>query len=100
MNSGRVGGSNECSLLHSTASGPGPCGTGSAFTVTPTGTGFGTNATSFSSTLSATATTTLDGMLVECFGPGLARDAGNRVGKSTIQLLGWYVALKKPLSTR
>ena len=85
---GRVGGgSSECSLLHSTASAPGPCGSGSPFTVTP-GTGFGTSATSFSSTLSGTATSVLNGTLVECFGPGLARDAGNMVGGSTLQILG------------
>ena len=84
----RVGdGSSECSLLHSTASAPGPCGPGSSFTFT-TGTGFGTSATSYSSTLSATAIPALNGTLVECFGPGLARDAGNRVGKSRIQILG------------
>ena len=82
-----MGGSTECSLLHNTASAPGPCGSGSPFIVT-TGTGFGTGATSFSSTLSGTATLALDGTLVECFGPGLARDAENRVGGSTLQILG------------
>ena len=79
-------GSSECSLLHSKANAPGPCGSGSLFTVT-TGTGFGTSATSFSSTLSGTA---LNGTLVECFGPGLARDAENRVGISALQILGQY----------
>ena len=65
-------------------------GNSSDFTVT-TGTGFGpTNATSFSSTLSGTATPALNGTLVECFGPRLARDAENMVGNSTLQILGQY----------
>ena len=85
------GGSSECLRGHSTASAPGPCGVASPFTVTP-GTGFGTNATSFSSTLSGTATSTLNGTLVECFGPGLDRDAENRVGNSLLQISGQYYA--------
>ena len=87
----RVGGSSECTLLHSTASAPGPCGSGSAFTVT-TVTGFGTSATFFSSTLSVTATSELNGTLVECFGPALSRDPGNRVGGSTLQIIGQYMS--------
>ena len=82
-----MGGSNECGLLHNTASAPGPCGNGSLFIVT-TGTGFGTSATSFLSTLSGTATSALDDKVVECFGPAFSRDAGNLVGKSTIQIIG------------
>ena len=84
------GGNTECSLLHSTASVPGPCGSGSPFIVT-TGTGFGTtNATSFSSTLSGTATSVLNGTLVECFGPGLGRNAENVIGSSRLQTVGQY----------
>ena len=84
----RVNGSSECLLPHSTLHNPRPCGTASGFTVT-TGTGFGiTNATSFSSTLSGTATSGLDGILVECFGPQFSRNAGNRVGNSSLQFLG------------
>ena len=80
-------GNSECGLLHNTASAPGPCGPGSPFTVT-TGTGFGTSVTSYSSTLSGTATSELNGTLVECFGPAFSRDAGNKVGKSTLHILG------------
>ena len=82
-----MGGSSECSLVHNTADLPGPCGSGSPFTAT-SGTGFGTSATSFSSTLTGTATSELDGTLVECFGPAFSRDAGNRVGGSTLQIVG------------
>ena len=86
----RVGGSTECSLLHSTASAPRTCGSTRVFTVTP-GTEFGTTgATSFSSTLSGTATTALNGTLVECFGPGLDRVAENAVGNTTMQVIGQY----------
>ena len=88
------GGTSECSLLHSTASAPGPCGSRSPFNVT-TGTGFGTNATSYSSTLSGTATPALNGTLVECFGPGLAREPENMVGKNAIQILGLHVSSNK-----
>ena len=92
------GGSSECSLVHSTVSAPGPCGSGSPFTVT-TGAGFGTtSATSFTSTLSGTATTALNGTLVECFGPGLARDAGNRVGNSRLQTVGQYSWISHTIS--
>ena len=85
----RVGGSNECTLLHSTASVPIPCGTDSPFTVR-TQNGFGTGATSYSSTLSGTATFALNGTLVECFGPFFSRDAHNMVGNSTLQISGQY----------
>jgi len=81
------GGSSECSLVHSTASVPVSCGVASPFTAAP-GTGFGTSSTSFTSTLSGTATTTLNGTLVECFGPAFNRDAGNLVGTNTIQIRG------------
>ena len=85
-----MGGNNECSLVHNTASAPAPCGIGSFFIVT-TGTGFGASATSYSSALNGTATSELNGTLVECFGPAFSRDAGNMVGKSTLQISGWYV---------
>ena len=84
-----MGGSTECSLLHSTASAPRICGSTSVFTVTP-GTEFGTGATSYSSTLSGTATLALNGTLVECFGPALSREPENRVGNSTLQIIGQF----------
>ena len=80
------GGSSECSLVHSTAS---LCVSGGVFTARP-GTGFGTSSTFYKSTLSGTATPTMDGILVECFGPLFARDAANIVGNSTLQVLGHY----------
>ena len=86
----RVGRTNECTLLHSTASVPVPCGSGSPFTVTAQS-GFGTTATSFSSTLSGTATPELDGTLVECFGPALSRDVNNMIGNSNLQIIGQYI---------
>ena len=86
----RVGGTMECTLLHSTADDPSPCGSGSPFTVT-TGTGFGTSATSFTSTLNGTATSALNGTLIECFGPALSRKEDNMVGKSTLQILGQHI---------
>ena len=88
----RVGGTKECTLLHSTADDPSPCGSGSPFTVT-TVTGFGTSANSYSSTLSGTGTPKLDGTLVECFGPALSREEDNMVGNSTLQILGQYLQL-------
>ena len=87
----RVGGRSECALVHSTQSDPHSCRSGSPFIVS-TETGFGTNATSFLSTLNSTATSTLDGTLVECFGPALSRDAENRVGNSILQISGQYYA--------
>ena len=84
-----MGTGDECTLVHRSTSSS-ICGPNDAFTVTP-GTGFGIiSATSFSSTLSGTATLTMDGTLVECFGPGLARDAENRVGHHILQMLGHY----------
>jgi len=49
--------------------------------------GFGSSGP-FTSTLSATADPVLDGTLVECFGPAATVDLGNRVGNSTIQIVG------------
>ena len=83
----RVGGSSECILVHSTTGAISTCGPANAYT-SIAGTGFGTNGPSFTSTLSGTANPTLDDTLVECFGPALSRDAGNRVGGSTLQTVG------------
>ena len=87
----RVNGNSECTLPHSTAGASSTCGAGRVFTAEGV-TGFGTNATSFLSTLSSTATPTLDGTLVECFGPALSREAENRVGNSILQISGQYYA--------
>ena len=83
----RVGGSSECPLLHSTPNEPHPCWDGSPFTFTY-GPEFGTRISSFTSVLSGTVTPTLDGTLVECFGPALSRSAENIVGNSTLQIIG------------
>ena len=88
----RVGGSsNLCTLAHLSTSTEncGPSGRNDAFTATPEA-GFGTSATSFTSTLSTTESPALDGKLVECFGPNASLDPGNRVGSSTIQIVGQY----------
>ena len=85
----RVNGSSECVLLHRSTMAFSMCGPDDAFTARP-GTGFGTNGRSFTSTLSGTATFTLNGTLVECFG-GTNRDADNRVGNSTLEVVGQYV---------
>ena len=50
-------------------------------------------ATFFSSTLNGTATPTLNGTLVECFGPANNIDPGDRVGSSTIQILGQWSSI-------
>ena len=84
-----MGGSSECTLAHRTAGASSTCGAGGAFTAT-SGTEFGTSANSYSSTLSGIATSALNGILVECFGPSLPRDSGNRVGDSTLKILGEY----------
>ena len=44
---------------------------------------------------SGTATSELNGTLVECFGPGLAREPGNMVGKNAIQILGLHAFSNK-----
>ena len=79
----------ECILTHSTTHAPAPCGSGSPF-IAASGTGFGTSATSFISTLSGIAELTLNGTLVECFGPAFSRGAGNRVGNRTVQIIGQF----------
>ena len=78
---------NECTLAHTSTSSSSPCGPNSALTARP-GTGFGTNGPSYSSTLSGIATPALSGTLVECFGQANNVDPDNRVGNSTIQILG------------
>ena len=83
----RVDGSRSlCTLSHLSTS-TATCGPSNDFTATP-GTGFGTSATSYSSTLSGTASPTLNGSLVECFGPANSVDTKNRVGHSNIHVLG------------
>ena len=82
----RVNRSNECILIHRTSS-PSICG--ATFTATP-GTGYGISGPSFTSTLSGTGTPALDGTLVECFGPDNNVKSGNRIGNSTLQMLGLY----------
>ena len=89
----RVGGSSECPMLHRSTSFS-ICGPGDVFTARP-GTGFGIpGATSFTSTLSSTATSTLNGTLIECFGPANNVDPGNRVGGSNLSILGQYYKSK------
>ena len=87
----RLGASGDCPLVHSDAGASSSCGPGDDF-MAAAGTGFGTNATSFMATLSGTATSSLDGMRVQCF-PDLSRDPGNRVGDSTLQIIGRHILL-------
>ena len=82
----RVNGRSDCNLVHRISS-LSFCGPSEVFTAR-SGTGFGTNGPSFTSTLSGTAPPTLNGTLVECFGPANNVDPGNRVGDSTLQILG------------
>ena len=63
-----------------------PSGASHLFTAMPES-GFGGNGP-FTSTLRATADPVLNGTLVECFGPDFTLDSGNRVGSSTIQIVG------------
>ena len=91
----RVG--DECILTHSTTHAPAPCGSGSPF-IAASGTGFGMSATSFISTLGGTVGLALNGTLVECFGPAFSRNAGNRVGNRTLQIIG-QLYLTNTLST-
>ena len=88
----RMGGSAECTLLHTSAFSS-ICGQNDAFMARP-GTGFGTNTTFFSSTLRGNANPALDGTLVECFGPGNNVHPENRVGNSTLQILGQYISFQ------
>ena len=85
----RVGGSSECTLVHRSTSSS-ICGPDDTFTAV-FGAGFGTHGPSFISTLSGILTPAMNGALIECFGPGLARDAENRVGDSILQTLGLFL---------
>ena len=85
VNTWRVDGS-ECILLHASTFSS-LCGQNDDFVARP-GTGFGANTTFFSSTLRGTADPALDGILVECFGPGNNVHPDNMVGNSTLQILG------------
>ena len=83
------GSSNLCSLAHISAGTISICmpsGASHPFTATPES-GFGTSGP-FTSTLSATADPVLNGTLVECFGPAVTLDSGNRVGSSIIKIVG------------
>ena len=87
----RVGGSSECNALtHRAPSSSSPCGLNNAFIARP-GAGFGTNGPIFTSTLSGITTPSLNDTLVECFGPANNVDQGNRVGGSTLQIVGQYI---------
>ena len=86
----RVGGSTECPLLHRSATSSTICKY--TFTAKP-GTGYGTSATSFTSTLSGTADPTLNGTLVECFGPNNNVEPENRINEGTLQILGKYCGI-------
>ena len=81
------GGSSQCILAHRTTFPNSPCGPSNAFRARG-GAGFGTRGPTYSSTLSGTATSTLNGTLFECFGPANNVDPGNRVGISTLQIIG------------
>ena len=82
-----MSGSSECFLSHRNPNGTDHCGPGNFFEAMFDD----TNATSFSSTLSGTVIVTLDGTLVECFGPGFPGNAANMVGNSTLHVLGQYM---------
>ena len=77
----------ECALQHWTSSTT-TCGH-DVFTATSR-TGFGTNGPIFTSTLSGTATPSLNGTLVECFGPARNVNPGNKVGDSNLLITGQY----------
>ena len=90
-----MGGSSECILVHRLTSSS-ICGRENILTAR-SGTGFGTSATSFSSTLSGTAIPSLNGTLVECFGPANSVDPGNRVASGTLRILGQYEEISSSL---
>ena len=85
----RVGGRSECTLVHRSTSSS-ICGPRDTFTAV-FGAGFGTHGPSFISTLSGILTPAMNGLLIECFGPGLARNAENRVGDNILQILGLFL---------
>ena len=79
-----------CALAHTTPDAMAHCGP--HFTARPRS-GFGTSGPSYSSTLSGTAIPVLNETLVECFGPHISRGTRNRVGSSTLQILGKHAIL-------
>ena len=87
----RVAGSIECILVHRATS-IAVCG--NAFTARPEA-GFGTNGPFFSSTLSGTAEPTMNGTLVECFGPANNVDPANSISGSALQIIGQYIFCNK-----
>ena len=96
----RVNGSSECHLSHRSTSSSSICGPENDFTAR-SGTGFGTNdATSFTSSLSGTGSSTMDGILFECFGPDNNVNPENRVGSSTLQIIGRDVLFDTLLCSR
>ena len=86
-----VNGSSECNLVHRSNSSS-FCGPSDRFTARSE-TGFGTSAPSFTSTLSGTVDPTMNGILVECFGPANNIDPGNRINGSNLEILGNFVTL-------
>ena len=86
VNSTRQGESSRCNMIHRVLSFP-ICGPGNVFTATAES-GFGTSGPSYLSTFSGTATPSLDGTLVDCFGPANNVDPGNNIGCSTLQIVG------------
>ena len=82
----REGESNRCNMIHRTLSSP-ICGPGNVFAAI-SGAGFGTSGPSYLSTLSGTATPSMDGTLIECFGPANSVDPDNNIGYSTLQIVG------------
>ena len=87
----RAGGSRDvCALAHTSPNTIAQCGP--HFTARPKS-GFGTSGPSYSSTLSGTAIRELNGTLVECFGPNISLHTWNRVGNSTLKILGQHAIL-------
>ena len=87
----RVGGRRvECALAHTSPHVITHCGP--HFTARPKS-GFGTSTPPYTSTLNGTAIPALNGTLVECFGPHISIGTGNRVGNSTLQILGKHAIL-------
>ena len=87
----RVNGSIECILAHRSNSFS-LCGLSDRFTAR-SGTGFGTSGPSYTSKLSGTVDSTMNGTLVECFGPDNNIDPGNRINGSNLEILSKYGVL-------
>ena len=87
----RVNGSGDvCALAHTAPNAIAHCGP--HFTARPKS-GFGTSTPPYTSTLNGTAIPALNGTLVECFGPHISLHTRNRVGNSTLQILGQHAIL-------